>query len=82
MYPGRLLLSDAIIAKASTGRSVPTIVIADTQALSTRRVLMQGTNVQLHLLSDRTKQLEYCKNMLFPTLVIYVTMLVTFAAMA
>ena len=41
-------------AKASTGRSVPTIVIADTQALSTRRVLMQGTNVRLDLLSDRT----------------------------
>ena len=38
-------LSDVIIAKASTGRSVPTIVIADTQALSARRVLMQGTNV-------------------------------------
>ena len=69
-------------AKASTGRSVPTIVIADTKRMSTRRVLIHGTNVRLPSLSERTYQLEYCKNMLFPTLVIYVTMLVTFAAMA
>ena len=66
---------------ASTG-SAMTGVIADTQGLSTRRVLIQGTNVQLHSLSDRTYQPEYCKNMLFPTLVIYVPMLVTFAPMA
>ena len=79
-HPRYLSLSDAIIAKARTGRSVPSIVIADTQGLSTRRVLIHGTNVQS--LSERTYQQEYCKNMLFPTLVIYVTMLVIFAAMA
>ena len=81
-HPRHLSLSDAIIAKASTGRSVPTIVIADTKRMSTRRVLIHGTNVRLPSLSERTYQPEYCKNMLFPTLVIYVTMLVTFAAMA
>ena len=61
---------------------MPTIVIAETQGLLTRRVLIQTTNVRLHSLNDRTYELEYCKNMLFPTLVIYVTMLVIFAAMA
>ena len=81
-HPRHLSLSDANIAKASTGRSVPTIVIADTKRMSTRRVLIHGTNVRLPSLSERTYQPEYCKNMLFPTLVIYVTMLVIFAAMA
>ena len=57
---------------------MPTIVMADTQRMSTRA----DPNVQLPSLSERTYQLEYCKNMLFPTLVIYVTMLVIFAAMA
>ena len=78
----RLWLSDAIIVKASTGHSMPTIVIAETQGLLTCSVLIQTTNVQLHSLNNRTYELEYCKNMLFPTLVRYVTMLVTFVPMA
>ena len=63
----------------STGRSVPTIVTADTQTLWKRRVLMQGASVRLHSLNDRTYPPEYCENMLLPTLVTYVTMFVTFA---
>ena len=81
-HPRHLSLSDAIIAKASTGRSVPTIVIADTKHISTHHVLIHWTNVRLPSLSERTYQPEYYKNMLCPALVIYVTMLVIFAAMA
>ena len=45
---------------------MPTIVTADTQTLWKRRVLIQGTNVWLHLLNDSTYPgypLEYCENM-------------------